>query len=145
MYVITNTNAMYQYWNCINSFSIIPSIHVLNFPTFMINCSFHTILAKCGFVTSGIQYVAQKMQNSINQGILKGELGLFLTPVLTLWGSGHFDHHVWRWAIVPSDLAWTFGAICAHYRYRVIHRAITIMRAWFKSTRERQLTLAWRP
>ena len=30
---------------------------------------------------------------------------------------------------VPSDLAQTFGAICAHYRHRVIHRAITIMRA----------------
>ena len=36
----------------------------------------------------------------------------------------------------------TFGAICAHYHYRVIHCAITIMRTW--STRERQLTLAWR-
>ena len=27
---------------------------------------------------------------------LKGEHGLFLTPVLMLWGGGHFDGHVWR-------------------------------------------------
>ena len=31
--------------------------------------------------------------------------------------------------IVPSDLAQTFSAICAHYRYRVIHRTITIVHA----------------
>ena len=34
-----------------------------------------------------------------------------------------------------------FSAICAHYRYCVIHRAITNLRAWFESTLERQLTL----
>ena len=77
----------------------------------------------------------------VNQGILKGESGLFLTPVLTLWGSGHIDHHIWRWNIVPSDLTQSFGTICAHYRYRVIHRRITFMHVWFKSTRERQLML----
>ena len=71
----------------------------------------------------------------------KGESGLFLTPVLKLWGDGHIDRHVWRWVIVPSDLARTFGTVCAHYR--MIHSTITIMRAWFKSTREKQLTLAW--
>ena len=32
---------------------------------------------------------------------LKGELGLFLTPVLTLWGGSHIARHVWRWFIVP--------------------------------------------
>ena len=26
---------------------------------------------------------------------------------------------------LPSDLARSFGAVCAHFRYRVIHRAIT--------------------
>ena len=64
-----------------------------------------------------------------------------------MWGGGHIDRHVWRWVIVPSDLARSFGAICTYYRYRVIHRAITYMRAWFKSTLERQLTLnkiVWR-
>ena len=45
------------------------------------------------------------------QGILKGESGLFLTPVLTLWGSGHTGCHAWRRVIVPSDLAPSFGPI----------------------------------
>ena len=54
---------------------------------------------------------------------------------LTLKGTGHIGRHVWRWVIVPSDLARTFGTICAHDRYCVIHRAITYMQAWFKSTR----------
>ena len=71
----------------------------------------------------------------------QGESGLFLTHVLTLWGSSHIDRHIWRWVIVSSDLAWTFGAICAHYRYCGIHSTITYMRVWFKSTRERQLML----
>ena len=35
----------------------------------------------------------------------------------------------------------SFGAICTHYRYRVIHCAITYLHAWFESMRERQLTL----
>ena len=72
---------------------------------------------------------------------LKGGIRSLLTPVLTLWQGGHIDSHVWRWVIVPSDLAWSFGAICVHYRYCVIHRTITNLRAWFESTRERQLTL----
>ena len=59
------------------------------------------------------------------QGILKRESSLFLTPVLTLWGGGHIDHHVWRWVIVPWGLAWSFSAICTQYCYRVIHHAIT--------------------
>ena len=62
-------------------------------------------------------------------------------PVLILCGSGHIAHHVWRWVIVPSDLAPSFCAICTHYHYRVIHHVITYMGAWFESTRERQLTL----
>ena len=53
-----------------------------------------------------------------HQGIEKGELGLFLTPVLMLWGSGHIDHHVWRRVIVPPDLAQSCAAISAHYRLR---------------------------
>ena len=74
-----------------------------------------------------------------NQGIQKGESGLFLTPVLTLWGGGYIACHVWRWVIVPSDLVQSFGAICAHYRYCMIHCTITNMCAWFESTRERHL------
>ena len=65
---------------------------------------------------------------------LKGESGLFLTPVWMIRGGGHIDHHVWRRVIVPSDLARSFGAICAYYCYNVIHRGITYMHAWFKST-----------
>ena len=63
---------------------------------------------------------------------------LCLTP---LWGGGHIARHVWRWVIVPLDLARSSGVICAHYRYRMVHRTITNMHAWFESTRERQLTL----
>ena len=57
------------------------------------------------------------------QEILKGELGLFLTPVLTVRGGGHIDRHVWRRVIVPPDLRRSFGATSAHYRYRVMHCA----------------------
>ena len=64
----------------------------------------------------------------------RGESGIFLTPVLTLWGGCHIDRHVCRWVIVPSDLARSLGAIYAHYHYRVIHSAITYMRAWLSSS-----------
>ena len=68
-------------------------------------------------------------KHDFTQGILKGESGLFLTPVLTLWGGGHIDRHMRRRVIVPLDLAPSIGAIYAYYHYRVIHRAITYMRA----------------
>ena len=57
----------------------------------------------------------------------KGELGLFLTPVLMLWGGRHVARHVWRWVIVPSDLRLPLGTIYTHYHYCVIHRVITNM------------------
>ena len=76
----------------------------------------------------------------LKEGFLKGESGLFLTPVLTLWGGGHIGRHAWRWVIVPSDFVQSFSAICANYLYCVICRAITYMCAWFKSTQKRQLT-----
>ena len=44
-----------------------------------------------------------------HQGILKGDFGLFLTPVLMLWDDGHIGCHAWRRVIVPSDLGWSFG------------------------------------
>ena len=50
------------------------------------------------------------------------------------------------WLLYLSDLAQLFSAICTHYCYCVVHRTITYMRAWFKVTWERQLTLneiAW--
>ena len=47
------------------------------------------------------------------QGICKGELGLFVTPVLSLLGGSHFDAHVWKWVTVPSDLAWSMQVIAA--------------------------------
>ena len=71
----------------------------------------------------------------------KRGIGSLLTPMVTLCGGGHIARHVWRWFVVPSDLTRSFGAIYTHYRYVVIHRAITFMHAWFESTRERQLTL----
>ena len=60
---------------------------------------------------------------------LKGGIGSLLTRA-TLWDGGHIDYHVWSWVIVPSDLARSVGAICACYRYRVIHCGITCMRVW---------------
>ena len=63
------------------------------------------------------------------QGILKGESGLFFDSCVNAMGGRHIERHVWRWVIVPSDLARSFGPICAHFLYRVIHCAITYMRA----------------
>ena len=80
-----------------------------------------------------------------HQGILKG--GNRVSFWLCVMGSGHIDHHVWRWVIVPSNLAPSFGEICAHYGYRVIYCAIIQMYVWFMSTWEMQLTLnktVWR-
>ena len=56
--------------------------------------------------------------------------------MLTLWSGGHFSSHVWGRVIVPSDMAQSFAAIDAHYRYKQIHRVITIMRAWFSPHRK---------
>ena len=67
---------------------------------------------------------------------LKWGIGSLFAPVLTQWGGGHIDRHVLRRVIVPLDLAQSVGVICACYRYCVIHRAITCMCAWFKSTRK---------
>ena len=78
----------------------------------------------------------QTTADCLTQGIWKGESCLFLTPVLTLWGSSHIDRHIQRRVIVSSDLAPSFGVICADYRYYVIHRRITYMRACLKSTWE---------
>ena len=85
--------------------------------------------------------ISTSPRSIISKEFKKGNQVSFLTPVFMLWGSGHIGRHAWRWVIVPSDLARTFAAICAHYHYRVIHRGIIYMRAWFKSTPERQLTL----
>ena len=59
----------------------------------------------------------QHFKMQFTQGILKGELGLFLTPVLTLRGGGHIGRHAWRRVIVssahinvtqlmPNEIAW---------------------------------------
>ena len=61
----------------------------------------------------------------VSKEFKRGILVSFLTPVFTLWGGGYIARHVWRWVIVPLDLERSFGAICAHYRCRVIHRTIT--------------------
>ena len=81
--------------------------------------------------------------NSVAKEFKKGNRVSPVTPVLTLWGGGHNACHVWRWVIVPSDLARSVHI----YRYRMIHCAITNMCPWFESTQERQLTLnkIWRP
>ena len=68
---------------------------------------------------------------------LQGGIG----SLLKLWDGSHFDHHVWRWVIVPTDLSWSFSAICTPYRWCVFYSEITYMCEWFKSMRERQHTL----
>ena len=65
----------------------------------------------------------------------------FWTLVLMLWGSGHFDDHVQR--RVMSRICQDYLAWSAHYRCCVLYHWLTFMRAWFRSTRERQLTLNW--
>ena len=42
------------------------------------------------------------------------------------WPAMHFDHQVWRWVIVPSELVRSFGAICTHCCYLLIHHVICV-------------------
>ena len=116
------------------------------------NIKVHYILAESYFTAhfSSTIWIWQPSWNkhvlySVRPKEFKAESALFLTPVLTLRGRSHLDRHIWRWVTVPSDLAQSFGMTCAHYHYHVIHRAITFMRLWFKSTWERQLIteIAW--
>ena len=55
---------------------------------------------------------------------LRRESGLFFTPVLILWGGRHIAGHIWRQVIVPSDVVQSFGMICVHKSYCVIHHKI---------------------
>ena len=41
--------------------------------------------------------------------------------VNTMGRRPYFNSHVRRWVNVPLDLAWSLGAICAHYRCRVFY------------------------
>ena len=100
------------------SWNIQTTLRANHFPKSAIQCWETQICSAC------LQNVT-KLTDGGGEGIKKGELGLFLTPVLMLWSGSHIDRHVWRWVIVPSDLARSLGAICEHYHYRVIHRAIT--------------------
>ena len=74
----------------------------------------------------------------------KGGIESFFDPCVNAMGQWPY----WlRWVIVPPDLAPSFGVICAHYRYRVILRGITYVRAWFmftwkKATHAQQSCLA---
>ena len=82
-----------------------------------------------------------------NQGILKGESGLFLTPVLTLWGGGRIDI-LYGGELLYLRIWHDHSAQSAHFIVTawVTTRSI-YMRAWFKLTGEKQLTLneiAWR-
>ena len=78
-----------------------------------------------------------------NQEIQKGESGLFLTLVLTLWRGDHFYSHVWRQIIVPPDLAWSFGAICAYYRCHMFYCMITLIHARLKFMRKKATQAYW--
>ena len=66
---------------------------------------------------------------------LNQDSGLFLTPVLLLWGSGHIDCQeysckLFYLQIWHSDFWWSFGMIRAYLCYHVIHRVITYMHEW---------------
>ena len=92
---------------------------------------------------SSIDATFKTFNFNIIKGILNGEIWSLFDSYVNAMG---------RWPYWPSRMevsycTFGFGAICAHYRYHVIHRGITYMRAWFKSTRERHLTLnkiVWR-
>ena len=62
---------------------------------------------------------------------LKGGIGSLFDPCVKAMGGGAAILSVTYGGqlIVPSDLAGSFGAISAHYRYRVIHCAITYLHA----------------
>ena len=70
---------------------------------------------------------------------LKGGIRSLFDPCVNAMGRQPYCSSHMEGVIVPSDLARSFGAICAH-RYRVIHCAITNMRVRFEFTQERQLT-----
>ena len=55
-----------------------------------------TMLLSCLWKVCIVESVCQGVEESVCQGVEKGELGLFLTPVLMLWGDGHFEGHAWR-------------------------------------------------
>ena len=105
------------------------------FSTTLITCVFHTLALQ--------QYQAVCQSKSIFRS------SFAIQKYMDYWKKVNKWNQVSLWlpcddvsaVIVPSDLAQSFGATCAHYRYRVIHPAITYMRAWFKSTGEKQLTL----
>ena len=57
---------------------------------------------------------------------LKGESGLFLTPVLTYRAAaGYCSSRMEASYCTLRDLGLSFSMICARYHYHVIHRAIT--------------------
>ena len=85
-----------------------------------------------------------KQRVHFNQGILKG--GSLFDPCVNAMGRRPYWPSCMRLIIVPSGLVRSISAICVYHCYRVGHCAITYMRAWFKSTQERQLALngiAW--
>ena len=69
---------------------------------------------------SCIKYELSLTGGMMGRRNLKRGMGSLLTPVLTLWGGGHTDCHVWRWVVIPSDSGRSFGTICAYYRYHMI-------------------------
>ena len=94
--------------------------------------------AKVGEGDTKITNLQVKMFLSM-QVNLQGESGLLFTPVLTLWSGCHIAGHVCRWVIVPSDLAQSFGVVCANNHYHVVYREITNMRrllTWFSPQRK---------
>ena len=60
---------------------------------------------------------------------LKEDLGLFLTPVLTLWGSAILTVTYGGELLYLPIWRKFFDAICAPYRCHMIHRVITYMYA----------------
>ena len=76
-------------------------------------------------------FVNDTMSRGAQLRKFKGGKLVSFSPVLTLQHSRHIAGHGCRWVIVPLHLVQSFGVICTHNRYFVIHHAIFNLRPWF--------------
>ena len=86
--------------------------------------------------------LVQPWYRSSSKGILQDELGPFLTPVLTLWGGGYIARHIWRWVIVPSDLARSFSVnYLSHLARNKSGGTVTHLHTWLQDIHHNRFPL----
>ena len=120
----------------------IPLLHRLNMWSWRKSCLAWTVWIRKSLCKCMVYIIYRLLVIHIYQLLprnLKGGIGSLFDPCVNAMGRRPY----WPSCMEVSYCTFGFGVICTHYCYRVIHRAITIKCAWFKSTRERQLTLAW--